>query len=178
MRVFVIGTGRCGTVSFREACRHIENFSDGHESRCGLLEYPDNHIEVNPQARGLVKHLAQKYPEARWVHLIRDPETCIPSLAAMGRGIIMEYYGRINPSVQISPSNGDIAYRFYWQENDLIEVQLEHLVPPAQRMKIRLETVREQWRTFWDWIGARGDFAASLASWDTPRNTGRERGES
>ena len=27
MRVFVTGTGRCGTVTFNEACKHIKNFT-------------------------------------------------------------------------------------------------------------------------------------------------------
>lgn len=177
MRVFVIGTGRCGSVSFREACRFIKNYTVGHESNCGLLEYPDNHIEVNPHIRGLVKKIKNKYPGSKWIHLIRQPETCIPSLAAMDRGIIMEYYGRLYPSVQITPAVMDIAYRFYWQENDLIQVQLNHLVSEYQRMTIELELVKNKWRAFWNWIGAEGDFEASCKSWDVPCNTRKQRGE-
>lgn len=177
MRVFVTGTGRCGSVSFREACKFITNYTAGHESNCGLLEYPNKHIEVNPHIRGLVKTIRAKYPESKWVHLIRDPKTCIPSLAAMDRGIIMEHYGRLYPSVQITPAVSDIAYRFYWQENDLIEVQLKHLIPDFQRMTINLERIKEQWRTFWNWIEAEGDFGKSYESWDTPHNTRQQRGE-
>ena len=31
--VFVLGTGRCGTVTFSAACGHFDNFTAGHESR-------------------------------------------------------------------------------------------------------------------------------------------------
>ncbi len=61
--------GRTGSVTFREACRYAKNYTTGHESPNGLLEYPDNHIEVSPQIRKVIVHLARKYPEARWVHL-------------------------------------------------------------------------------------------------------------
>ena len=35
--MIVLGTGRCGTVTFIEACRHIDNFTAGHETRSGLI---------------------------------------------------------------------------------------------------------------------------------------------
>ena len=49
MNVFVLNTGRCGSMTFVEACRPITNFSSAHESRCAKLgaerfAYPDNHI--------------------------------------------------------------------------------------------------------------------------------------
>ena len=52
MNVFVLTTGRSGSLTFAEACRHITNFSCGHETRVGLigaerLAYPDQHIEVD-----------------------------------------------------------------------------------------------------------------------------------
>ncbi len=51
MRIFVIGTGRCGTVTFSKACEHITNYISGHETTThGKLgnnfDFPDNHIEI------------------------------------------------------------------------------------------------------------------------------------
>ena len=52
MNIFVLCTGRCGSMTFTKACGHIDNFSSAHESRCGRLgnerlAYPENHIEVD-----------------------------------------------------------------------------------------------------------------------------------
>ena len=177
MRVFVVGTGRCGSVSFREACRHATNYTAGHESKCGLLEYPDAWIEVNPQLRCCIPHLAEKYPDASWVHLVRTPETCIPSLAALGHGSVMHSYRLLHNSVVPSDDPRDVAYRYYWAENDAIRVMLAACVPETQRMVVRLEDVKAQWADFWRFARCEGDYEASLRSWDVRRNTREERGE-
>lgn len=176
MRVFVTGTGRCGSVSFRHACSFITNYQTGHETRNGLLEYPDNFIEVNPHFRKCILTLYNKYPDAKFVHLIRKPEDCIPSLAKLNHGAIMQAYEVLHPSIMPTPSPLDVAWRFYWCENDLIELQMQQ-IPENQRVKIQLEDIKDNWRDFWNWIGANGKIGESLRSWDTPQNTGLERGE-
>lgn len=177
MRVFVTGTGRCGSVSFREACRYADNYRTGHETRCGLLEYPDWFIEVNPQLRCCIPTIIGKYPEAKWVHLVRRPEDCIPSLARLGHGSVMRAYESLHRSVMQTNDLSDIAFRYYWAENDTIEAVLNHMLPETQRLTMRLETIQEQWGYFWEWIGAVGNFEASCMAWDVKRNTGEERGE-
>jgi hypothetical protein len=52
MNVFVLTTGRSGSLTFAEACRRITNYTTGHETRVGRvgperLAYPDRHIEVD-----------------------------------------------------------------------------------------------------------------------------------
>lgn len=52
MNVFVLNSGRCGSTTFIAACRHITNYSSGHESRATLigeerLAYPTQHIEAD-----------------------------------------------------------------------------------------------------------------------------------
>jgi len=177
MRVFVTCVGRCGSVSFREACRHTSNYSTGHENQCGLLEYPDNHIEVNPQMRICIVEIAEKYPDSKWVHLKRNPETCIPSLAALGHGSVMQAYRNLNPTIMPNANAEDIAERFYTAENNAITSQLNYAVPPDNQTIIHLEEVQSRWKWFWDWIGAEGNFESSLESWNIKRNTGEERGE-
>lgn len=177
MRVFVTGTGRCGSVSFREACRFAANYTTGHETLCGLLEYPDQHIEVNPQFRKCIKALVDKYPDARFVHLVRPAEDCIPSLAALNHGEVMQCYTRLHPSIMPSGSLEEVAWRFYHCENDIIRAQLLAYCEPNRWREMHLEKIQTEWPSFWRWIAASGDYKASLASWDVPRNTRQERGE-
>lgn len=45
MNVFVLCTGRCGSVTFVEACKHVTNYTSAHESRAGIagpgrVQYP------------------------------------------------------------------------------------------------------------------------------------------
>ena len=49
MNVFVLSSGRSGTVTFAAACKHIKGYSVGHEQNVYLtgkdrFSYPDNHI--------------------------------------------------------------------------------------------------------------------------------------
>jgi hypothetical protein len=94
MRVFVIGTGRCGTVTFSKACKHIKNFTSGHETTThgkagNNFEFPDNHIEVDPRLSYFVPILREKYPDALFIHLQRERKDCIHSLSK--RGSLINY---------------------------------------------------------------------------------------
>ena len=40
------------------------------------------------------------------------------------------------------------------------------------KMKIWLHEATDRWPEFWDWIGAEGDFKASLAEWGIRHNKG------
>lgn len=177
MRVFVTGTGRCGTVSFHYACGPIRNFTNGHETPCGLLIYPDQHIEVNPHLWPCIPALAVRYPDARFVHLIRERHACARSLARLDHGEIMRAHAKLRPSTVPNFAVDDIAYRVYDETIAIINALLSAHVPPQNQRVFRLESIKADWRSFWDWIGAEGDFAASLAEWDVIRNSGKDRGE-
>lgn len=52
MRVFVLNTGRCRSVTFSRACSHLTNYSAGHETLARNLgharfAFPDQHIETD-----------------------------------------------------------------------------------------------------------------------------------
>ncbi len=109
MRVFVVGTGRCGTTTFARACSHIENYTAAHESRADLLglariEYPDGHIECDNRLSWFLGPMAQRFedepsgvggwrrrktrktttastPGTLWVHLTRDRQEVVRSFA-------------------------------------------------------------------------------------------------
>lgn len=177
MRVFVTCIGRCGSVSFRKACRYTTNFRTGHETNCGQLEYPDNFIEVSPQIRSVIQPIATKYPDALWVHLYRDPAACMRSLIRLEHGDVLRAYQKLFPSIMPSNQLVDVAERFYYAENNRIELALRLAVPEANRRVMHLETIQDEWSEFWDWIGAEGNYMASLLAWDVKRNTAEERGE-
>ena len=98
MNVFVLCTGRCGSVTFAEACKHITNYTTGHEShtKCrgaARMAYPENHIEVDNRLVWFVGALHKKYGKgAFYVHLLRNEEDTAASFAKRAdRGIIAAY---------------------------------------------------------------------------------------
>lgn len=174
MRVFVTGTGRCGTVCFKTSCMHMTNYKVGHETWNGLMEYPDQFIEINPQFRHCLYHLIRKYPDAYFVHLIRNKKDCVRSLVDLNKGEVVECYRTLYPTIIENTTREAAAQRFWEAENELIALQLQ-LANNA--MTLHLETIKDDWQNFWRWIEAEGDFQASANEWDTPKNTSQERVE-
>jgi hypothetical protein len=152
----------------------MDNFTTGHESLCGFLEYPDNHIEINPQFRVCLHRLIDKYPDALFVHLFRSRESCVESLCSLGRGSVMRAYESLHPSVMRAFDLREVARCYYDFETRLIDLQLGEASLSA---RYRMEDWRLWWRGFWEDIGATGDYEAALESWETPKNTREERGE-
>lgn len=163
MNIFVVGTGRCGTTSFAEACRYMSSFTVGHETNAVGLRYPTNHIEVNSQLTWRTPALIQKYPEALWVHLIRERESCAESIAQMGGGSVVAGLQQLYPSLY--PDDPLEAARiFYDMANDVIVATI------PRRKILFLETIQEEWPSFWKWACAEGDYDGSLASWSVKKN--------
>jgi hypothetical protein len=173
MRVFVTGTGRCGSVTFSKACAHVANYTCGHEThtnkptRRGLRgdlanwDYPDGHIEVSPQLVIGIPILRRRYPEARWVHLVRtDREACARSLRSRSDVRAFAAYWFLNTE----PDELAAAYAIY----DTVRSLCEALLPDA--FTLELERARDEWRACWDFLGAEGDFEGSLREWDTKYN--------
>jgi hypothetical protein len=66
MQVFVLCTGRCGSMTFTRACQHMTNFTAGHESRKRFLfgeklSYPRNHIEADNRLSWCLGVLNDRY---------------------------------------------------------------------------------------------------------------------
>ena len=87
MNVFVLNTGRCGSVTFIKACQHISNYTAAHESRSHCiagerLAFPDNHIEADNRLSWVLGRLDAAYGDnAIYVHLRRDRTDTIRSFA-------------------------------------------------------------------------------------------------
>lgn len=173
MRVFVVGTGRCGSVSFAVACKHITNFTAAHETDNYEMVYPERHIEVNAMLRVPMPILMERYPDAWFVHLVRDRSACVPSLAALAGGEVVQCYGRLCRTIVPDHRRAEAEAYYDW-ENASIRAMLRGW---KNSMTFRLEDRLSDWPRFWQWVGAEGDYEASLKSWETPRNTREERGE-
>lgn len=174
MRVFVTGTGRCGTSTFTQAVRHATNFTAGHETRIGnrsigVLDYPDQHIEVSPHLAFFIPLLRQQHPDARWVHLIRERESCIRSLESQVPDVLRNWAWD-----WFEASPGDDLRKTAEALYDSMNALISALLPDA--FVIRLETAAEQWPDCWRFMGCEGDFSASRQEWLRAYNHGSNRG--
>lgn len=102
MNIFKLNTGRCGSTTIIEACKHIKNYSCGHESRSRKLRqerfnYPKDHIEADNRLSWLLGRLDRQYGDkAFYVHLKRNKNATACSFTKRySKGIIKAYIEEI-----------------------------------------------------------------------------------
>ncbi len=166
MNVFVLCTGRCGSVTFGKACAHIANFTSSHESLYHevpekRLHYPENHIEIDNRLSWFLGKLDKKFGNrAFYVHLIRDQKKTAESFRlrwGAGNSIITSYFKGILPA----PANPmQICLDYCETVNSNIELFLKD---KPQKMTIHLESIQSGFREFWEKIGAKGNLKDALA---------------
>jgi hypothetical protein len=174
MNIFILNSGRCGSTTFIRTCQHITNYSAQHESRCGLigeerLNYPQNHIEADNRLSWFLGRLDQKYgDDAFYVHLSREREaTAISFARRTDFGIMQAYRDGIMLELQGNPSPQKMALDYL----DTIDANIElFLKDKSQKMDFKLENSKDDFKAFWQRIGAEGDLDAALAEWDTRHN--------
>lgn len=174
MNVFVLSTGRCGSVTFTKACSHISNFSAAHESRARIVgdahfDYPDNHIEIDNRLTWFLGRIDQKYgTESYYVHLIRDQQKVAESYRKrFGSGIVRAYTRGMMMGRHPKSEAMDICMDYWKTANANISLFLKD---KPNQMEIRLETARTQFAEFWNWIGAEGDLTSALEEWSVSHN--------
>ncbi len=191
MNVFVLTTGRSGSLTFAEACRHITNYTSGHETRVGLigadrLAYPDRHIEVDDRLAWLLGRLEEAYGDrAFYVHLVRDDRAAASSRARRWNKPLMRAY-RNGILWDVSPdvSRMELALDLNHTVSRNIELFLRD---KSQVMRIDIDTATQTFPELWSRIGAEGDLGAALAELrlhhhagttrrPTPRQAARPRG--
>jgi hypothetical protein len=179
MRVFVTGTGRCGTVTFAKACRHISNYTAGHETKTGAvtdLRYPDRHIEVAPHLVWVMPQLLDKYPNAFWVHLRRDATACITSLSkrqSLFKFAAFAHGFKLKPDANKPVILRQLAALHYHNVNGAIEAFLEARRCPEFCMTIHIEGAAKLWPTFCKSIAAQDARAKALQTLKHKHNTSR-----
>jgi hypothetical protein len=176
MNVFVLTTGRSGSLAFAEACRHISNYSAGHETRVGLLgsdrlAYPPDHIEVDNRLAWFPGRLEAAWgDDAFYVHLRRDAGATAASMVRRWNKPAMRSY-RSGILWDVDPTTDRVALAA-----DLVETldsNIRHYLRDKSRtMTIDIETAAAAFPTFWERVGAEGDLQAALAEFDARHHEG------
>jgi len=183
MRIFVLGTGRCGSFSFIEACKHITNYTTGHETRSQILgksrfDYPENHIEADNRLSWHLGELEKNFPEqVFYVHLKRNREKTARSYSKRffkKKSMINAYAGGIKmtpPETLNKTKQLQMCYDYV----DTVTVNIENFLKnqPLQ-LTIQLENISEGFEEFWNAIGAKGNLEAALESFNKKHNTSKE----
>ena len=166
MNVFILCTGRCGSLTFVKACQHIRNFSAAHESRMACvgpdrLRYPDNHIEADNRLTWLLGRLDQEYgDDAFYVHLKRDSSAVAESFKNRYRsGIIHAYWEAIHSAP--AKADPETVCRDY-VETVRANIEL-FLRDKPRKMEFCIEDAGEQFPRFCDAIGAICDLSEAVA---------------
>ncbi len=174
MNVFVLNTGRCGSTSFIQACRHITNYTALHESRLHhigepRLSYPQNHIEADNRLSWFLGRLDRKYADnAFYVHLTRDPVTTAASFARRRHFGIMKAY---EEGLLLGGDKGQSAQDIAFDYIDTVEANIAlFLKEKHNKMDFRLETAKADFIAFWNRIGAEGDLERARMEWDVSHN--------
>jgi hypothetical protein len=178
MNIFILNTGRCGSTTFIQACRHIVNFSAGHESRLRMigperLAYPDRHIEADNRLSWFLGRLDRAYgDEAYYVHLSREREAAAESFARRADfGIMKAYREGILLEGKVDQTALDIAHDYL----DTVEANIKlFLKDKPNQMAFSLARARDDFSAFWRWIGAEGDLDKALLEWDSRYNASAE----
>lgn len=174
MNVFVLNTGRCGSTTFIQACRHISNFSCGHETRVSRLgnerlDYAANHIEADNRLSWLLGRLDARYGgQAFYVHLTRAREATVASFAKRCEFGIMKAYREGILMAEPECCSPEVLAQDYIAT---VESNIRHfLADKPRQMEFRLEQAKRDFRVFWELIGARGGLDRALSEWDTAYN--------
>lgn len=178
MRIFVLGTGRCGTDTFIRACSHITNYTASHESRCGMIgaerfEIPDNHIEADNRWSWFLGSLDERFgPDVFYVHLLRDPNKVAESYNHRWgwRFSIVDAFGY-----------GILHRRERWPESQKLDVCKFYvetvttnirsfLKDKPNHLEVHLEKIQQDFPLFWQQIHAQGNLEAAMAEWNVRHN--------
>lgn len=177
MNVFVLSTGRCGSLAFVRACRYITNFTSGHESRCrevgeSRLAYPDGHIESDNRLSWFLGRLEREYgDDAVYVHLKRDAGKVARSFAGRYRhGMIDGYRNAILRRPRGGQSPMEIALDYCDTVNANIAAFLKD---KSRKMEFDIEDAESGFREFWTLIGAEGDLDAALGEFRVRHNASK-----
>jgi hypothetical protein len=170
VRVFVVGTGRCGSTTFARAAAHAANYTAAHESSIPAdLEFPDRHVEVSPRLTWVLPKLVERYStDVLYVHLRRRRTEVIESWLRRGRHRGPGIWERL-----VYHTLPDDYRRTCELCHDAMTGMIGRCLAATDHVTMWLHSIRQSWDRFWRRIGAEGDYRGSLAEWNTFHNASR-----
>lgn len=177
MNVFVLCTPRSSSYTFAKACTYISNYRVAHESNSGLLGkkrvvYPENHIEVDNRLAWFLGYLDELYGDnAFYVHLIRNKQKTAISINKRWNlpASIINAYGRAILVRGDSQLENDLEVCEDYYETVTKNIQL-FLKDKSHKIVFKVENAQENFREFWQKIGAKGNLELALETWDRKHN--------
>lgn len=177
MRVIVLTTGRSGSTTFHQACNNISNFTSGHETNSQKpaserVEFPENHIEADNRLSWLLGRLDDRYGnEAYYVWLKRDHRKVSKSYAKRWGKKIYILNGYFFSILQYNDWADVDRYGIASDYVETVNANIAmFLKDKTHKMVFRLENAEDDFRRFWEWIGAEGDIDKALAEWSIAYN--------
>ncbi|MEQ7128104.1 hypothetical protein ABN034_26750 [Actinopolymorpha sp. B11F2] len=184
MNIFVLCTGRCGSVTFSRACGHLTNYTSGHESRARLVgperfDFPPDHVEVDNRLSWHLGALGARYSDGPvlYVHLRRDPD-------AVARSFLKRWNSAYRASMIRAFGHGIVKRVKDWPEERRLEVcrhyvdtvtaNIETFLHGRSAMTMWLESAETDFPAFLDRINAKGDLEAALAEWSVKHNASKK----
>lgn len=177
--VFVLCTGRCGSTTFDRACRHMTNWTAGHETRSHMtgpdrFAYAPRHIEADNRLSWMLGRLDRAYGgDAAYVHLTRDAEEVARSYARRaGYGIMHAYFhGIVFPAPDMVARDTRPLLGHARDMVDTVTANIESFLRDKPHvMRLRLEDIETGFPAFWDWVGAEGRLDLALQEWSIRHN--------
>ena len=183
MNIFVLCTGRCGSMTFAKACAHSTNFTAGHETNmfkygAARLAYSDQHIEVDNRLSYMLGALQQRWGnDAYYVHLLRDPEAVAASyfkrLVTFGGMAKAWTEGVLCQEPLKGPKAKAMEMLRFWIEQVTLNIQ-EFLRDKTYRA-IRIEDPKTGFTEFWREAGIVGNLELALKTFDKRYNASGKR---
>lgn len=133
------------------------------------VHYPDNHIEADHYLSWFLGKLDAAYGDsAMYVHLLRNPDLVAASFAER-----RDWVGSLPTAYQLGIMKKstkpflDVCH----DQVDTVNSNIRHfLKDKSKTMEFQLEKAQYKWPEFWSWIGAEGDYEASLSEWTVKHN--------
>ncbi|MEP2735219.1 MAG: hypothetical protein ABJP34_02890 [Erythrobacter sp.] len=177
MKVAVLTAGRAGSMSLYQACRHIRNFSAGHDSKEGELaaqraQIADGHIEIDTRFAWMLGQLEERNPQGlHYVFLTRDTAGIAASYNRRWtnrKGVMRGYCETI---LQRDKPVEDMAVARDMVET--VEANIRSFLSGKPHSVIRLENWEKDLPKFFTDIGAEADTDAAFAAFAERHNASK-----
>lgn len=175
--VFVLCTGRCGSMTISKAFSHATNYTAGHETEaCSFypLAYPDNHIEVDNRLAWMLGDLDYKFPDAKYVHLLRNQDEVARSFAGRadfpGASVRGFGGGILGLGDGFAEQRYEVAKRMWEVKNANISEFIRHHL--FYQLSVWLHELTDELPRIWEWLGCEGDLDAAVAETRVRYNAG------